>query len=241
MSETSPACLAVIPARGGSKRVPGKNVRVMKGRPLIAYTVDAALESGLFERIVVSTDSPEIARVASDCGAEVPFIRDASLADDHTPVSAVTLDVLRRLDPRGGAFGLVCQLMANCPMRTAKDIVASYEAVRAADAESQLSVTRFGWLNPWWAFRLGQGNVLEPVFEDAVTQRSQDLPPVFCPTGAVWWVKANVLRREGTFHIPGRIGFELDWRHAVDIDTSEDWEMAELLMEMRSSRGGDES
>lgn len=222
--------LAVIPARGGSKRIPLKNVRPMLGKPLIAYTIEAARESGLFDRIVVTTDSGEIADAAARCGAEVPFVREASLSDDHTPVSLATLDVLERLDPSGSECTEVAQLMANCPLRTAEDIQESHREFRRGNAESQISVTRFGWLNPWWAMERDASRRLKPVFEGRGAQRSQDLPELFCPTGAVWWARPAALRREKTFHLAGRTGWEIDWRHAVDIDTLEDWDLAEALL-----------
>ena len=221
--------LAVIPARGGSKRLPGKNTRELLGKPMIVFTIEAALGSGLFERIVVSTDSPAIAAVARDAGAEVPFVRSAALADDHTPVSAVTVDALQRLDA-GVHFAHVAQLMPNCPLRTADDIRASYAQFTETGAESQLSVTRFGWLNPWWAMRRNEQFTLTPVFEASVTQRGQDLPDLFCPTGAVWWAGADVLRRTGTFHTPARTGWEMPWQRAVDIDVEQDWRLAETLL-----------
>ena len=227
------ACLAVIPARGGSRRIPHKNVRPLLGRAMIAYTIEAALQSGIFARVVVSTDSAAIADVALSCGAEVPFVRDAALADDHTPVSSVTVDTLQRLDPDGNIFAHVAQLMANCPLRTSDDIRESYRQFRSVDAEAQLSVTRFGWQNPWWAMGRDEQYRLQPLFTQQVTQRSQDLPDLFCPTGAVWWACADTLRRAGTYHVPGRAGWEIAWQHAVDIDTEEDWSMAELLMRMR--------
>jgi N-acylneuraminate cytidylyltransferase len=205
----------------------------MNGKPLIAYTIEAALASRVFERVVVSTDGSDIAAIATRWGAEVPFLRDAGLADDHTPVSAATLDALERLDPEGRAYGRVAQLMANCPLRTAEDVIASHRAFLAGVAEAQISVTRYGWLNPWWALRRDGKGLLEPIFDGRLTQRSQDLPELFCPSGAIWWSDASALRREGTFHMRNRIGWELDWRHAVDVDTEEDWELAELLMERR--------
>ena len=110
------AKIAIIPARGGSKRIPGKNVRELAGRPMIAYTIEAACASGLFERVVVSTDSQEIAEIAERYGAESPFLRDAGLADDVTPVSLATLDALQRLDPDGGQYDTLAQLMPNCPV-----------------------------------------------------------------------------------------------------------------------------
>ncbi|HEY8256269.1 MAG TPA: acylneuraminate cytidylyltransferase family protein [Gemmatimonadales bacterium] len=227
--------LAVIPARGGSKRIPRKNVRPLDGRPMIAYTVEAALESGLFARVVVSTDSEEIAAAATEAGAEVPFLRAAQLADDVTPVSEATADALDRLDPDARLYDAVAQLMPNCPLRTAGDIRESFSAFRAAGSHSQLSVTRFGWQNPWWAMRLGEGRELQPVFETVVTSRSQDLPELFCPTGAIWWAKAATLRRTRTFHVPGRTGWEIPWQHGVDIDTEDDWAMAETLLAQQAA------
>jgi CMP-N-acetylneuraminic acid synthetase len=225
-------CLAVIPARGGSKRLPGKNVRPLLGVPAIAYSIRAAVDSGLFARVIVSTDSDEIAAVAVAHGAEVPFRRDASISDDQTPVSAVTVDALERMDPEASRYTHVAQLMPNCPLRTAHDVRASYAQFVDTGAGSQLSVTRFGWQNPWWAMRRGPSMVLDPLFKDQVTQRSQDLPELFCPTGVIWWATADTLRRERTFHIPGRTGWEIAWQHAVDIDTAEDWAMAEALLHL---------
>ena len=119
--------IAIIPARGGSKRVPGKNIRPLAGKPLIAYTIEAALGSRLFHRVVVSTDSEDIAAVARTYGAEVPFLRSAGISDDITPVSAATADALERLDPDEDQYRLVAQLMANCPLRTAEDVRSSYK------------------------------------------------------------------------------------------------------------------
>jgi N-acylneuraminate cytidylyltransferase len=222
--------LAVIPARGGSRRIPRKNVRELGGRPLIAYTIVAAQESGLFERILVSTDSSDIAEVATRYGAEVPFERDPRLADDLTPISVVTLDALQRIDPGGRMYTQVCQLMANCPLRTAADIISSYEQFGSGRTESQLSVVRFGWQNPWWAMRRTEQFGLEPLFEDALVRRSQDLPPLYCPTGAVWWGLVDALRRHGTFYMPGRTGWEIPWDRGIDIDTEDDWAVAEVLL-----------
>ncbi len=231
--------LAVIPARGGSKRIPRKNVRELCGRPMIAYTIAAALESGVFDRVVVSTEDEGIAEIARSLGAEVPFRRGEELADDVTPVSQVTLDALRRLDPEGSRYARVCQLMANCPVRDAADIRASLEQFKASGAGSQLSVTRFAWQNAWWAMRRHETLALEPLFPREIKMRSQDLPPLFCPTGAIWWAQGGVLREFGTFYAPGVTGWEISWQHATDIDTEEDWAMAELLILLeRQGQGG---
>lgn len=221
---------AVIPARAGSKRIPRKNVRTLCGRPAIAYTVDAALGAGLFDRVIVSTDCTEIAEIAVSAGAEVPFIRRADLADDQTPVSAVAVDVLSRLDPSGAACDALSLMLPNCPLRTAEDVRDSFRQFAATDAEAQISVTRFGWQNPWWAMRRDESMRLSPLFEAECRRRSQDLPALFCPTGAIWWARSAVLRREKTFHTSGRTGWEIPWHRAVDIDTEDDWRMAETLM-----------
>jgi N-acylneuraminate cytidylyltransferase len=139
---TVSGALAVIPARGGSRRVPRKNIREMHGRPVLAYSVEAALGSNLFARVVVSTDDAEIADVARSLGADVPFLREASLADDVTPVSRATIDVVDRLAEGGEAYLEVCQLMPNCPLRTAEDVVASHRQFTGQPAEAQISVAR---------------------------------------------------------------------------------------------------
>jgi pseudaminic acid cytidylyltransferase len=224
--------LAVIPARGGSKRIPGKNVKELLGKPIIAYSIEAAIQSNLFHRVVVTTDSESIAKIARSYGAEVPFLRDGDLADDVTPVSVATIDALNRLDPRGQEYWCVAQLMPTCPLRTEADIRASYSQFVETTADSQLSVTRFGWQNPWWAMRRNGTFTLKPLFKEEVTARSQDLQDLFCPTGAVWWARADVLRREGTYHIANRTGWEIPWQRGVDIDTESDWLVAELLQRL---------
>jgi len=227
----------VIPARGGSKRIPNKNTRELGGRPLIAYSIAAAVESGLFSQVVVSTDSEEIAAIALQYGADVPFLRQASLADDQTPVSLATCDALEKLDPGGSRFDAVAQLMANCPLRTASDVVDSYQQFKHAERDVQISVCRYGWLNPWWAMTRGPGLEVEPLFEDQLRQRSQDLPDLYCPTGAIWWAKSSVLRSQRTFHVSGRTGWEIPWERALDIDDEDDWRMAEVLFGLHGNAG----
>jgi pseudaminic acid cytidylyltransferase len=229
--------IAIIPARGGSKRIPGKNIRPLAGRPVIAYTIAAARASGLFERVVVSTDSPEVAGVARRFGAEVPFLRDATLADDFTPVSSVTVDALCRLDPAGDRFDVVAQLMPNCPLRTADDVIDSYSQFAKDPTHAQISIVRYGWQNPWWAMRRNERCELEPVFREQMSARSQDQPELFCPTGAIWWARANTLRRTKTFHSENRTGWEIPWQRGIDIDTFEDWAMAEVLFKTATFQG----
>lgn len=199
---------------------------------MISHTLDAALASDLFEAVVVSTEDEEIAEIARSCGAEVPFVRPAALADDHTSVSAVTLDALARLEAQGRTFGRVAQLMPNCPLRSAADITASYRYFVAGDGGLQISVTRYGWLNPWWALELTADGTVRERTPEAWSARSQDLPRLYCPTGAVWWADIERLRQTGSFHGPGRRGFELPWQRAIDIDDEDDLRLAEALFEL---------
>ena len=233
--------IAIIPARGSSKRIPDKNIRPLNGKPMIAYTIAAALESGLFERVVVSTDSPKIAEVARHYEAEVPFLRNENLADDFTPVSAVTVDALLQLDPAGDKFASVAQLMPNCPLRTAADVTDSHKQFEKTSAESQISVVRYGWQNPWWAMHLNERHELEPVFKEQMAARSQDLSELYCPTGAIWWARTKALRQTKTFHLENRTGWEIPSQRGIDVDTLEDWAMAELLfgvLPFRPKNGG---
>lgn len=225
------ANLAVIPARGGSKRILKKNIKLLKDKPLIVYTIEAALESAIFARVVVSTDDPEIAEIARQAGAELPFIREANLSDDHSPVSIVSLDALERLDQKNNIYNNIAQLMPNCPLRNANDIKESYKYFLKTDSKSQISVTKYGWLNPWWAFKKEAEN-LEAIFPEALKERSQDLAELVCPTGAIWWAKTDSLRQSKTFHTDNRTGFELPWHRAIDIDDYDDWKMTEVLMEL---------
>jgi len=224
------SCLAVIPARGGSQRIPQKNLKIFHGKPLIAYTIEAALKSNVFSSVVVSTDSYEIKDVAEEYGAEVPFIRSPELADDLTPVSLATLDALEKVDLEGKRYKFVAQLMANCPLRTSDDIRASFSHFLEKGADAQISVTRYGWLNPWWALKLDDDERLTPLFSEKQKERSQDLGGLFCPTGAVWWTKSESLIKERTFHVNGRTGWVIPWNRAVDIDEEDDWALAEALM-----------
>lgn len=223
--------IAVIPARAGSKRVVNKNIREMCGRPLIAYTIEAAKKCGLFSRIVVSTDSEDIATISREYGAEVPFLREKSLADDYCPVSLVTLDAINKLENTSDHYDNVCQLMANCPLRDDLDLLNSYQQFVKEQSDAQISITRYGWFNPWWAMKRDANNKLIPIFEQQLNERSQDLPELYCPTGAIWWAKADTLRREKTFHCTNRTGWVIPWEKGIDIDTEDDWRMAEILMQ----------
>ena len=226
----TPSRLAVIPARGGSKRLPGKNIAAIGGRPMIEWTIRAALECRLFDRIVVSTDDRAIADIARAAGADVPFLRD-DYADDHAPVSLATIDAVDRVQHGVPSYDVVVQLMANCPLRKAAHIIDAVAAFDAGGAAFQLSCFKFGFMNPWWAFKRRTDGTADVLFPEAMTRRSQDLDPLFCPSGAIWIARTGDLRAARTFHGNGATFLPLPWQAALDIDDEDDLALARALFE----------
>lgn len=227
------SAIAIIPARGGSKRLPRKNILDFFGKPMIAWTIEAAINSGSFDRILVSTDDKEIAQVARDYGADVPFLRPAA-ADDISPISEATLIALEQAENHWGQkFNTVVQLMANCPIREGQEILAAMLAFRESGASFQISCFQFGWMNPWWAAKLDEVGRPEIMFPRAMGARSQDLERLYCPTGAIWIAEASALKREKTFYGRGHRYQPMRWSSAVDIDDAEDLEMASAVFAMK--------
>lgn len=225
--------IAIILARGGSKRLPRKNVLPLGGRPMLAWSVGAALDAGCFDRVLVSTDDAEIAAVAREAGAEVPFLRDAA-ADDQAPSSAATRVALQQAEAHWGeCYDTVAQLMANCPLRSAGDIRDAMTAFETGNAPAQISAFRFGWMNPWWAARLQADGQPDWLFPEARSARSQDLPPLYCPSGALWLAERDAFLEGGSFYLPGHTLHPMDWMSAMDIDDEADLAMAEVCVALR--------
>lgn len=218
--------IAIILARGGSKRLPKKNILDFHGKPMLAWTVLAALDSGEFDRVLVSTDDDEIAKIARKYGAEVPFLRNIA-ADDIASSSQATMIALSQAERHWGEeYELVSQLMANCPLRDANDIRESIGNFERKNVNSQLSCFRFGWMNPWWAMKLDACGYPENLHPEALTARSQDLPPLYCPSGACWIARTDALKEHGSYYTPGRIFHPMHFLSAMDIDDKDDLEMA---------------
>jgi N-acylneuraminate cytidylyltransferase len=225
--------IAIIPARGGSKRINRKNIVDFYGKPLLAWTIGAALQIGEFDRVVVSTDDPEVAEIAKEHGASVPFLRKR-YADDQSPVSLATIGTLEQLrEVSGEDYDVVVQLMPNCPLRDHDHIAAALEHFSSRSARSQISCFKFGWMNPWWAAKLNEDGRPTSLFPEALKMRSQDLPELFCPTGAIWIAQVPHLYEHQTFHTPERVYFPMPWQSAIDIDDHEDLLMAKALFLMR--------
>jgi CMP-N-acetylneuraminic acid synthetase len=224
--------IAIIPARGGSKRIPRKNIIDFNGKPMIAWTIEAALETGLYSKVLVSTDSKEIAEISTRFGAEVPFLRTGNY-DDFTSVSEATCGALVQAEKYWNIkFDTVTQLMANCPLRTAKDITSFATEFNRKDTNFLLSCFKFGWMNPWWAFKLNEQNNHTFIFPDALKKRSQDLDDLFCPTGSIWMAKGKALKKSQSFYGDKQQFSPIHWIAAVDIDDKQDLEFAMSLSQL---------
>ena len=228
--------LAVIPARGGSKRIPQKNIIDFNGKPMIAWTVEAAIKSSLFDRVLVSTDTEEIAAVGRCYGGEAPFLREEK-NDDVSPVSEATIAAVVQAEAYWKEeYDVVVQLMPNCPNRNAKDIRKSIEHFEHSKADFQISCFKYGWMNPWWACKLSDSNKPEFLFKEALKKRSQDLEDLYCPTGAIWIADKIKLLDQKTFYGKEHIFYPIDWKSAVDIDDYSDLDFSLAVLDIVKNR-----
>ena len=220
--------LAVIPARGGSRRLPRKNVRPFCGRPMIAWSIETARASGLFDRVIVSTDDAEIAATAEREGAECPFVRPAALANDH----ATTVEVLAHATGWGIAQGwtldAVCAIYATAPFIAADDLARGATALESGAWSYAIAATTFA-APVFRSFRQREGGGLEMLFPEHFTTRSQDLPPVLHDAGQFYWGRpAAWLECRPVFDRWTTPVMIPRWR-VQDIDDADDWTRAEMM------------
>lgn len=227
--------ICVIPARAGSKRIKNKNIYEFEGKPMLAHTISAALASEKFKKVYVATDSEEIASIAKKYGAEVPFLRTND-ADDFTPISEATLNFCQRLElDFNEEFDVVCQAMANCPLRDSSEFINAMSKYQETNHRSIISGFRYGMFNPWWARRKREDGDFELVFPEIVNQRSQDLDELVCPSGAIWVSSKHNLKTEKTFYSKGYQFYIMDWYKSVDIDDFRDLELARFAFKWINS------
>ncbi len=226
--------LGIIPARGGSKGVPRKNIRLLAGKPLLYYTAEAARAATRLTRVILTTDDPEIASVGRDCGLEVPFMRPAALAQDDTSSLAVVQHAIRWAEDDDQAYDAVCLLQPTNPLRTAADIDACIALLAESEADSVVSVLPVpDHYNPHWVYFADSTGYLHlSTGEREPIPRRQDLPPAFFRTGSVYVTRWAVARDH---HLYGErvLGCPLDPRRHVNINTEADWILAEQLLDSR--------
>lgn len=232
------ARIAVIPARGGSKRIPRKNVRDFCGRPMIAHTIAAARSTKLFRRIIVSTDDAEIASVSRDLGAEAPFTRPAELSDDHTDTVSVIRHAVEWLGDEVAPDDPVCCLYATAPLMRPDDIVEGHRRLCADPALRYVfAITPFA-APIQRALRLDTDNGAVAMFrpEHALT-RSQDLEPAYYDAAQFYWGRASAFIAGLPIFAPHSAAIVLPRWRVQDIDTEDDWARAELIFRMLEQRG----
>jgi N-acylneuraminate cytidylyltransferase len=221
--------VAVIPARGGSKRIPRKNIKDFHGKPLIAYSIESAIKSNLFDKVVVSTDDEEIAQISKKYGAIVPFFRPKELSDDFTGTGAVVNHAINFLKEQGESYDFVCTIYATAPFLDEKYLIESFEKLKNSTAKNAFSCTSMPFPIQR-TFKITKNERCEMFWPENFMKRSQDLEEAYQDAGQFYWTNLNIKSNEiifGKDSIPIVIP-----RYLVqDIDTIEDWIRAEYMYE----------
>jgi CMP-N-acetylneuraminic acid synthetase len=222
--------VGLIPARAGSKGLPGKNLKALAGKPLLAWTIDAALGSRVLDAVLVSTDDPAIASAAQQFGAEVPFLRPPALAQDDTPALDVALHALDWLEQNGRLPECLLWLQPTSPLRSAQDIVLSVALLNDTGAPAVLGVCETK-AHPWQVLKIGANGTLEAYLPHALGgARRQDLPPAYQINGALYLIRVAALRSQRTFLPPCTRPYVMPAERSVDIDNAWDFFLAETSM-----------
>lgn len=228
--------IAVIPARGGSKRIPGKNTKPFLGRPIIGYSVDAAVSSGLFDKVIVSTDNEDVAQTARSEGAETPFLRPEEIAGDHTPVLDVLRHAIRWYEDRGETVAQVCLIYATAPFLRAEDLIHGFDALGSGGCRSSMSVAKFTY-PVQRALQMNHDGGLEMIQKEHLLTRSQDLPEAYMDAAQfIWTTPAALAACEKSLLEGGVAPVVLPTSRVQDIDTLEDWDRAEVLYQALKAR-----
>lgn len=215
--------LCIIPARGGSKRIPRKNIKEFLGKPIIAYSIETALETGLFDEVMVSTDDEEIAEVAKQYGAKVPFMRSAETASDFASTADVLKEVLTKYKELGKEFDNFCCFYATAPLVQSKDVTSAFERLQQSNFTCVYPVVQFSY-PIWRCLDIAEDGTMKRHWPEYENSRSQDLPKEYHDTGTFYWYKTKEWLA-GSVKIGGII---VDETSIQDIDTETDWKLAEM-------------
>lgn len=227
--------VAIIPARGGSKRIPRKNIKLFHEKPLIAYSIEAALKSNLFDKVIVSTDDTEIAEIAKEYGAIVPFIRPKELSDDFTGTGAVVKHTLEYLKSNGENYDFACTIYATAPFLNEKYLIEGFEKLQKSNAKIAFSCTSMPFPIQR-TFKITDDERCEMFWPENFMTRSQDLEEAYQDAGQFYWEKTNHDSKEITFG-KDSIPIILPRYLVQDIDTPEDWIRAEFMYEALKQSG----
>jgi pseudaminic acid cytidylyltransferase len=227
--------LAVIPARGGSKRIPRKNIKDFLGKPIIAYSIEACIASGLFDDVIVSTDDAEIADVARSYGASVPFMRPAELANDHEGTAAVVKHALHWFADNASTVAICCCVYATAPFVRARDLVAGLNILEDTQKDYAFSVASFDFPVQRALHMTVQG--MQPLHPEFAQTRSQDLVECFHDAGQFYWGRAHAYLNDIPLFSPASAPVHLPRYRVQDIDSLEDWKRAEAMFMTLKSQG----
>lgn len=224
--------LAIIPARGGSKGIPRKNIRLLAGRPLIAWTLEAAQKSRYIDRIILSSEDPEIIAAGRSLGCEVPFIRPSELAQDDTPGIEPVLHAIRALPEK---YDFIVLLQPTSPLRSAEDIDGCIEQCFRHKALSCVSVTEVEQ-NPYWMYQLDSGMKMIPLIpEPGTILRRQDLPEVYALNGALYIAATRFVTDHRSFFSPDTVAYIMPKQRSIDIDEEKDFEYCEWILKSQGN------
>lgn len=231
--------VAIIPARGGSKRIPRKNIKPFAGKPMIVHAIAAAQESGLFGHIVVTTDDPEISEIARNAGAETPFVRPSSLADDHTPTVPVVAHAIEALEQAGWQIDTACCIYPGVPFIQVTDLAAALALLCDSGADYAFPVAEFPAAIQR-ALRRNLEGRMSPFHPEFELTRTQDLEPAYHDAGQFYWGNRDAWLSNPRLHRNAAGLVIPSWR-VVDIDTPEDWQRAEILHRSLMVHGANQS
>lgn len=223
--------IAIITARGGSKRIPGKNIKEFCGKPIIAYSIKAALLSRLFDEVMVSTDDPKIAEIAQQYGAKVPFYRSEANADDYAGTADVLVEVVNEYKKRGQSYDWLCCIYPTAPFITVNKLQECEERFRAEKAEILIPVVKFSY-PPQRAFVMNRASRLSYKWPENINKRSQDLESLYHDAGQFYFVRVNALLKKNTLALDNMVPYIVDELTVQDIDNMEDWKIAEIKYEI---------
>ncbi|MFZ3273064.1 MAG: acylneuraminate cytidylyltransferase family protein [Lutibacter sp.] len=229
--------LAIIPARAGSKGVPGKNIKMLGGKPLLAYTAEIALQSKHFAEVILSSEDEKIIKVAKSLGVQVPFVRPAALAQDDTPTIDVITHALQWYKSQNILFDAVCLLQVTSPLRTVDFVDRAIEKFMESDCDSLVSVRQVpDEYNPHWTFEVNmEGNLTIATGDDKIIPRRQELPKTYHRDGSIYLTKTDVLLNQNSLYGKSTTFIESYPEFYVNIDTASDWEQAEQLLKKLSN------
>ena len=222
--------LCIIPARGGSKRIPRKNIKDFLGKPIIAYSIEVALESGLFDEVMVSTDDKEIAEVATSYGAKVPFMRSKEASNDFATLADVIDDVKASYKAINKSFDYICCILPTAPFVTVRMLNEGYKYLKESGADSVKPIVRFSYPIQR-AIRINKDGLLEMIQSEHAKTRSQDLETAYHDAGLFYWMNF-VKGMKGV----RKSGFEIPESQVQDIDTEEDWQIAEFKYQFNTNK-----